>query len=344
MRYFITGFAPGVEPGEYRPAGTDVLTDWSSVQFRPNPANPLDGFCIVAAHDDVATLKGGNLIATAKDERLSAARARTLANRIGLNLDATDFPGMLLELFQAHSSPPGDTSRWNALRSTIDGRHEIWLGGEKIVDLPVVSGGAVFTESFNKADSTTLGPDLTWAEANGNLQVLSNQADIVTTASNNFAVSTTEASTDNNYGQAVITGTDTTSTTRWSVTCRGATDNTTTYMGSQGDLTTVDNTGLYSWLVGITLTLIASSTHTKAANDVIKVSANGSSIAFAFNGTNNITQTDTTWTTGKRCGIVTRAAATGRSTLDSFEGGDLSTLVSRSRARRVAAQWRAAYW
>ena len=40
---------------------------------------------------------------------------------------------------------------------------------------------ATITESFNKADSTTLGPDLTWTEIQGNLQVLSNRVRCVST-------------------------------------------------------------------------------------------------------------------------------------------------------------------
>ena len=52
--------------------------------------------------------------------------------------------------------------------------YEINLGG-RIYQRLAVRGGATITESFDKADDTTLGPDLTWTELTGNSQTIGQQ-------------------------------------------------------------------------------------------------------------------------------------------------------------------------
>jgi len=46
---------------------------------------------------------------------------------------------------------------------------------------------STWSESFNKTDSTTLGPDQTWTESHGDLQVVNNACRAVSTATMSMA-------------------------------------------------------------------------------------------------------------------------------------------------------------
>src|SRR5690606_34435213 len=68
------------------------------------------------------------------------------------------------------------------------------------------------TESFNKADSDTLGPDLMWTETQGDIDVVSNTAWHQTVAGRSVARAESDLSSADHYAQAVVTLTSGTST------------------------------------------------------------------------------------------------------------------------------------
>lgn len=183
---------------------------------------------------------------------------------------------------------------------------------------------ARYTESFDKADSTTLGPDLSWTETNGNLQIVTNRVGIVTTGTSNRARAESDMASDDNYAQITIVDADTSATNRWGVCCRYDSAADTCYIGSQGDGTSANNTVIFKVVAGVGPSSIATGTHTKATNDVLRIEANGSQITFYINGVANITVTDTAITSGKRGGIALRANSTGLVFMDNFVTGDLA--------------------
>ena len=182
---------------------------------------------------------------------------------------------------------------------------------------------ARYTESFNTANSTTLGPDLSWTETNGDLQIVTNRVGIVSTGVSNRARADSDMATDDNYAQITIVDADTTSTNRWGVACRFSSSADTCYVAFHGDGASVNNTLLQTVEAG-TVTEQSTGTHTKATNDVLRIEAIGSQIIFYINGVANITVTSTAITTGKRGGIGLRANTTGLVFLDNFVTGDLA--------------------
>lgn len=60
------------------------------------------------------------------------------------------------------------------------------------------------TESFDKADSSTLGPDLSWTELQNDFTIVSNKANYVTNNTAGYARADSALSSDNHYAQVVI--------------------------------------------------------------------------------------------------------------------------------------------
>jgi hypothetical protein len=65
------------------------------------------------------------------------------------------------------------------------------------------------TESFNKADADTLGPDQTWVEDSGDTDVVSNKAEAITAIASAFVLARISSSlaTDNHFAQAKVEST-----------------------------------------------------------------------------------------------------------------------------------------
>lgn len=86
--------------------------------------------------------------------------------RLGHSHDARDVRQLVRKLLL---QPPAGA--WNPLVG-----REIHLGPETFHLPPAIAGGATVTETFDAADSDTLGPVLTWAEIAGDWDIVSNQA------------------------------------------------------------------------------------------------------------------------------------------------------------------------
>jgi hypothetical protein len=175
------------------------------------------------------------------------------------------------------------------------------------------------TESFNKADAATLGPDLTWTTSGSvTWSVTSNRGHKSGSGGQGeFANAGTDLSGDDHYGQAVcyvpVAG------TYHGPACRtdfGAGSSFYSFVGASNDSTVY----LIKWAGG--QTNIATGTHTLADADVVKVEANGSTITGYVNTVNVASVTDTGITGFLRCGL-NQNTATAAGTFDSFEAADL---------------------
>lgn len=341
MRYAAAAYVgTGTDADPYRPEGVDGLEAWTSIDFRPDSTRP-EGFCLIAVADD-APVKGATFLADGKAETLDTRTRTTFSNRVGLNVDAVRLDDVVLELLTAHATPDGDRSRWNPIKATSDGRLEAWLGDEKIVDLPSVRGGAVRTESFNKANSTTLGPDLTWTDVagTGDLWVQSNACENVNNNTGIITRAEHDLATSDNYAQFVILYVG--ANHGYGPACRYQSGADTCYFGRQGDDGgNINNTAIFKRVTG-TNTSLGTSSRTAAVNDVVRCQANGSSIALVVNGTSHLALTDTAITTGLRGGMRIYKAGSGTNpSLDSFEMGDLGGAVRPPRERLGVALHRA---
>lgn len=192
------------------------------------------------------------------------------------------------------------------------------------------------TESFNKADSETLGPDLTWSEytsagagtsAGSKFQVVSNMCyDSGGDGNWGYARAESDLSSDDHYGQFVLKGLGSSGASNSQIgpACRFAT-------GTTGECYLVraaqidDTYRLVKSTSGGALTDLATVSLAAGVDDVIKVQADGSTIKGYVNAVERHSVTDTAITGNTRCGLFVYApAAEGNAWGDSFEAADLA--------------------
>lgn len=307
----------------FRPKIDREVPLWSGIDLRPN-SNILEGKCIVTCEQ--AALPSNSLLiadeATA-EIRLSTQRRSAIGSALNINLDSTRLDFALFEIMTEHASTP-DPGKWNEISPTVEDVYEVWLGS-KIAEFPVVSGGSVITESFNKANSTTLGPDLSWTEfGTGNLQVVSNHAEVTNLLQDGFARADTDLESSDNYGKIVFTPTVNVTHGVGAALCRYSSSANTAY--EAGRTTQNTNTFYLNKVVAGTRTNLATTSFTYVLNTAytFKVNANGSTISGTRNGASELAVTDSSITTGTRAGFMLNAnITTARSQGDSFEAGDL---------------------
>jgi hypothetical protein len=173
-----------------------------------------------------------------------------------------------------------------------------------------------YTESFNQADSTTLGPDLTWTETTGNLEVESN---VCKPGGTVFAEARAEhdLSGSDSYTQGVIGRGGATGIDSIRVLCRFASGARAHY---GVNFIANDNYEIFKRVAG-SYTSLASGSRAWADDSIGKVSADGSTIAAYEDETQFDSLTDTSIAGNLRGGISGKGATM---YLDSFETGDIA--------------------
>lgn len=171
MHYAIAHVVGSGRPDDpFRPP-TDQ--HFSSIDLRPS-ASGRAGHLLVATPERESGV--GTYLGTDAEE-LSPAVARVLAQRLGVTLDADPtLAELVAELLLVHARTDG--TRWRPLRprrGAVSDRWSIHLGTTIWArQVPALRGAASYTESFNKANSSTVGPDLVWVEQDGLWSVASN--------------------------------------------------------------------------------------------------------------------------------------------------------------------------
>jgi hypothetical protein len=179
---------------------------------------------------------------------------------------------------------------------------------------------ASFSDDFNRADSTDLGPN--WVEVSGDWSIISNQLSPGTTGTTVVLRAATAMATNNNFAQITIA---TTVAVTQGVWCRGDATLNNGYMlrnnGTSWDLFSV-----------VSGSFVNIGTFAAAAvnGDVVKIQANGTTITAFINGTQRITATNSAVATGTNVGI--RSQATSGLRYDNFTAADLSTGVTGDAA------------
>lgn len=200
------------------------------------------------------------------------------------------------------------------------------------------------SENFNTADTGTLGPQLSWTELFGNTNVVTNAAQSVSIDATYGCVNRADSdlSSVDHYAQVVFLNVPASSST--GIIARKDSSATNTYYISRFSNFAGTNWDTYKLIAG-TYTLIGSSTSAvAAANDVIKIECNGSSITRYKNGASQNVATDSAITTGTRCGLATYMAGTAIRQ-DDFQASDLaaSGLVYTQLERSTRGYLRGSY-
>jgi hypothetical protein len=176
------------------------------------------------------------------------------------------------------------------------------------------------TESFNQADSSTLGPDLSWTEILGDVKTVSNKA-VGHGSTENVGRANSDLSSDDHYCQVVITNVSAGTSSNCGPMTRKDSSATLTYY-----LAIFERTGdLWKSFksVGGSFTNIGSNTNLAASeSDTIKLETDGSNITRYRNGASQDATTDAAITGNLRCGFMCYAADAIQA--DSFEAADLA--------------------
>lgn len=312
------GAGSDIDP--FRPAGAEQAEGWSAIDLRPDPAT-ADGFALLWTPTSLPTSAQRVVLTDDPDDASTTLRDR-LANRLGINLDADRFRRLVLRLLLAGDDD--NPNRWNRLRPAGP-QWEVWLGG-LLHTMPVVAGGSIGAESFNKANSSTLGPDLTWTELQTDMTIVSNAVEAIPTASTTTARADADVSSVDHEASCDVLALTATLNNIAVVCCRMPSTATVTGYGLRRfhDGTNYAHR-LEKVVAGTTTVLAGPTTLARSGTENIKVDASGSTIKGYVDSVQKHSVTDTAITTGTRGGIrIFRASATQADIrLDNFRIADL---------------------
>lgn len=206
--------------------------------------------------------------------------------------------------------------------------HEL-LGGEP--DEAPLKPETTLTESFDKADSDTLGPDLTWAEVAGDWDVV-NQAAEYQGASTAQAAARAEhdlSSSDHSAQASVAACGSGAEFTGAGAAIRFSASAQTYYMSRLQQSN--DTLQIYKMVAGTVSALGAAAAVTILLPANVRLRASGSSITQSYKGDDKTTVTDTAIPGNTRGGLngYRSDAGHGKPALDSFVASDLATAAPR---------------
>ncbi len=320
FHYLAPYVGVGTDDDPFRPRGSEQ-PGWSAIDLRAD-STVLVGRALLAVpvRDDTIGIYLGDV-----PDEVSAAVKSAVESRFGLTLAATRLRQIIPELLIAHAREDG--TRWRPLRVMHDGVFRVYLGG-LLWQARSLAGGATITESFNTADSTTLGPDLTWTETLNDLEVSGNVCRVVSNAGlNSEARAESDLASVNHYAQVVaVLGAGTpTGSTNCRACARFAAAARTHYLCLYAKLVTTGtySRSLYKRVTGTATELATTAGVSFTDGDTIRVECNGSTIIARRNGTQEESVTDTSITGNTRTGLSGIRQSASAVTMDSFQAGDL---------------------
>lgn len=181
------------------------------------------------------------------------------------------------------------------------------------------------TESFNTSNSSTLGPNLSWTELIGDMEVSGNQCRQVVAATASQSRADSDLSGTDHYCQvSVVTRGNATGPSTNAVCRKDGTGTNTCYLAGVVDSGSGDSVFFSKFVAGV-LTNLGNGAVTVALPQIVRITANGSTITATWDGaTVGTPATDTSITTGLRCGVRMGGGVTVRRVVDSFEASDLA--------------------
>ncbi len=190
------------------------------------------------------------------------------------------------------------------------------------------------TESFNTANGDTLGPDLTWVEDQGDVDIVSNRARGITAGAAVARAAHSLAGNDQ-YAEIVAYATANSSSGLGPMVRKAASSTLTFYLlwlsygGSSFEAT------IYKVISGAFTALGSTVTVTFADGDTLRVEANGTTIRGLINGAEVISRTDSGIASGAQTGIRFYNVPAVECDADSFAAGDLAAAAGSAPAVRA---------
>lgn len=201
------------------------------------------------------------------------------------------------------------------------------------LDLPIeepLPHQTVITENFNTADSSTLGPNLTWTELEGDMEVFSNQCRYASALTTGHITSRADVDLVSSHQYSQIVQANALNGHNSAQGCHARKDSsaTMTYYHWQQSDETSDRRRSWRRVTG-TFTLLTNTNGSGAVNNVVRGEIEGSTYRLFINGVQQHTGTDTNITGNLRCGIGMHSdnAANTRPLIDNFEAGDISRIL-----------------
>ncbi len=186
----------GTDRNRWRPP---VDGDWTAIDLSPPGTAGL--MVVRTAGRPVRLARNVLHLGDDLDARLPTRLVRRLEDRLTVTLtERRRLRGILAELLVVHGRHDGH--RWRPCRPGRRGLVEIWCGELVYAGPPIRAAG--YTESFNQADSTVLGPDLTWTEVQNDWQTVSNRATPRTNNSGAAARAEHDLDSDDHYVGAPV--------------------------------------------------------------------------------------------------------------------------------------------
>lgn len=298
MSYFLAPYiGKGTYQDPFRPEGSEQ-PGAKSIDLRPD-GSKRDGFALMFLPEYLPyTHRKLERLGDYAVDTHGWTYRRKLRYKLGLAAnDHKDVRALVQGLLV---SPPSGS--WKPLVG-----HEIHLGHEDSFHLRPIAGGATATETFNTADSDTLGPVLSWTELAGDWDVVGNQASSSGGSPPNVARANTDMSSVDHEVSARLTTVSPDQS--WGVIARKDSTATMTYYGALID--TINFPPFHSWC---TFKYIAGSFSVVdrqnlsgagfyAVDDVLACACVGSSISLKRNAVALATTTDTDIPGGVRGGV-----------------------------------------
>lgn len=178
-----------------------------------------------------------------------------------------------------------------------------------------------FTDDFNRADSTDLGPN--WVQVSGTWAIVSNQLSPGSTAATVVVRAAGAMSSSDHYAQITIAATTGVSQGVW---CRGDSTLNNGYVWRHNGTSSWD---LFSVVSG-TFTNIGTFAASVSAGDIARVQAVGSTITGSVNGVTRVSVTNTAVTSGTSVGL--RSMANSALRYDNFAAADMATSAALTPA------------
>lgn len=333
--YYVSQYiGAGTAEDPLRPIGSEQ-PGWSAIDLRPD-ASRLDGgglnACLLYLPEPMNDARLYLCGYDSQEVLGSAVRAR-LASLLGATLTESSFHRVCGELMM---TPPANA--WKALRPTHRGLYEVWLGGRLMWSQPRLAGGSSIADTFNRVDanldgSTSSDGQFTWAESEGTgWSIVTNRAELAANQDQDAARAQADLATDDHYSELAVVSLGAGGNIQGGPTCRHSTTALTYYLHRAILTTTLNDHRLTKNVIG-TLTDLGTDATDFAANEVLRVTANGSTITAVRDGVTLLTSTDTSIVGNLRCGLWGFTTGAGLLVqLDSFAAADLPVLTRTSRA------------
>lgn len=282
MPYYLDTYVGDGHGTPFRPRGAEQ-PGWSAIDLRPD-CTRVDGgglnACLLHLPEPDPRL---DLLAVDPAESCGPRLLHRVASRFNLTRLPRDFRSLVATLLL---DPP--RNGWRALTATASGAYEIWLGG-LLWRRAGIAGGSTINENWNCADNlTSLTCQLTWTSVTAGWQLKTNQARIIgVLGSDSWFRADTDLATADHYCEATIsTLTFAAGALYLGTIARAISSGSVTGYNFKGTMQVPDYE--LQKTSGGSDTVLGTFSATPAVNDVIRVTASGSSITGTLNGVDRV--------------------------------------------------------